>query len=199
MTHKFGKCVETNMRIMSINFAKTLDWKHEYDVKLWRRKQLTPNKNDQPYMPLNETPHENFLCTPMKRTENPAITLLQVKTNLIISAKSRKCILIGRKIFSKNSPKTAWTLVKLAQKTQHQRISRNDKNNPVVRKTAQLVTLTYTSHSEMSGVPNFEIQIQSWNFKTQSKSNHSPKSVRNLKPKVQIKYKKLTKKQLFND
>ena len=29
-----------------INFAKMLVWKHEYDVKLWRHKQLTPNEND---------------------------------------------------------------------------------------------------------------------------------------------------------
>jgi len=28
--------VQTNMRIMSTNFAKTLVWKQEYDVKLWR-------------------------------------------------------------------------------------------------------------------------------------------------------------------
>jgi len=26
------------MLIMSTNFAKTLVWKHEYDVKLWRHK-----------------------------------------------------------------------------------------------------------------------------------------------------------------
>ena len=31
---------------MSTNFAETLVWKHEYDVKMWRHKQLTPNKND---------------------------------------------------------------------------------------------------------------------------------------------------------
>ena len=40
---------------MSTNFAKTLVWKHEYDVILWRHKQRTPNTNDYP-MPLNETP-----------------------------------------------------------------------------------------------------------------------------------------------
>jgi len=43
------------MHIMSTNFAKTLVWKHEYDVKLWRHKQRTPNTNDH-HMPLNETP-----------------------------------------------------------------------------------------------------------------------------------------------
>ena len=34
------------MQIISTNFAKTLVWKHEYDVKMWRHKQLTPNAND---------------------------------------------------------------------------------------------------------------------------------------------------------
>ena len=40
---------------MSTNFAKTLVWKQDYDVILWRHKQRTPNTNDYP-MPLNETP-----------------------------------------------------------------------------------------------------------------------------------------------
>jgi len=31
---------------MSTNFAKRLVWKHEYDVKLWRHKERTPNTND---------------------------------------------------------------------------------------------------------------------------------------------------------
>jgi len=39
-----------------------------------------------------------------------AITLLQVKTNHTTSAKFRKIMLSDRKIFSKNSPKSAWTL-----------------------------------------------------------------------------------------
>jgi len=53
------------MHIMSTNFAKTLVWKQEYDVKLWRHKQLTPNTNDH-HMALNENPrHENFLRTPL--------------------------------------------------------------------------------------------------------------------------------------
>jgi len=34
------------MRIMSTNFAKMLAWKHEYDVKLWRHKDRTPETND---------------------------------------------------------------------------------------------------------------------------------------------------------
>jgi len=38
--------------------------KHEYDVKLWRHKQRTPNTNDtiRHWMP----PHENFLRTPLQ-------------------------------------------------------------------------------------------------------------------------------------
>jgi len=44
-----------NVHIMSTNFAKTLFWKQDYDVKLWRHKQRTPNTNDYP-MPLNEAP-----------------------------------------------------------------------------------------------------------------------------------------------
>jgi len=51
---------------MSTNFAKTLVWKREYEVKLRRHQQRTPNTNDN-HMPLNETlnqtPHENFLHT----------------------------------------------------------------------------------------------------------------------------------------
>jgi len=43
------------MPIMSTNFAKTLVWKHEYDVKLWRHKDRTPHTNDH-HMPLNEHP-----------------------------------------------------------------------------------------------------------------------------------------------
>jgi len=39
--------------------------KHEYDVILWRHVQRTPNTNYH-HMPLNETPHENFLRTPLR-------------------------------------------------------------------------------------------------------------------------------------
>jgi len=53
------------MHIMSTNFAKTLVWKHEYDVKLSRHKQRRPNTNDH-HMLLNENPsHESFLHTPL--------------------------------------------------------------------------------------------------------------------------------------
>ena len=40
------------MHIMSTNFAKTLVWKHENDVKLWRHKQCTPNDH---HLTLNQT------------------------------------------------------------------------------------------------------------------------------------------------
>jgi len=47
------------MHIMLTNFAKTLVWKHEYDVKLWRHKQRTLNANDN-HMLLNEPPMKIF-------------------------------------------------------------------------------------------------------------------------------------------
>jgi len=55
---------------MSTNFAKTLVWKHEYDVKLWRHKQRTPNTNDH-HMPLKENPPWKFsaYATEPKRYE----------------------------------------------------------------------------------------------------------------------------------
>ena len=46
---------------MSTNFAKTLVWKQDYDVILWRHKQRTPNTNAYP-MPLNETPPMKSFC-----------------------------------------------------------------------------------------------------------------------------------------
>jgi len=52
------------LNIVSRNFATTLVWKHEYDEKLLRHKQRTPNTNDH-HMPLNEITHENFLSTPL--------------------------------------------------------------------------------------------------------------------------------------
>jgi len=47
------------MHIMSTNFVKTLIWKHEYDAKLWRHKEFTPQRNDH-HMPLNEPPTRKF-------------------------------------------------------------------------------------------------------------------------------------------
>ena len=47
------------------NLAKTLVWKHEYDVKLWRQKNCTQT-NDH-HIPLSEPPHENFLRTPLSK------------------------------------------------------------------------------------------------------------------------------------
>ena len=63
--HKKGECVYTNMHIVSTNFAEMLVWKH---VKFWRHKQHTANTNDHP-RPLNETPNENFLRTPLPRCD----------------------------------------------------------------------------------------------------------------------------------
>jgi len=53
---------------MSTNYAKMLVWKDEYDVKLWRHKERTANANDH-HMPLIETPHANFLRTPLSETD----------------------------------------------------------------------------------------------------------------------------------
>ena len=49
---------------MSTTVAKTSVWKHELDVRVRRHKQRAPNTNDH-HMPLIETPHENFLRTPL--------------------------------------------------------------------------------------------------------------------------------------
>jgi len=49
------------MHIMSTNFAKTLVWKQEYDVKFWHHEQCAPNTNDH-HMPLNETPPMKIFC-----------------------------------------------------------------------------------------------------------------------------------------
>jgi len=57
---------------MSTNFTKTLVWKQDCDVILWRHKQRTPNTNDYP-MPLNETPpYEKFLRTPLAGSHRSA-------------------------------------------------------------------------------------------------------------------------------
>ena len=47
------------MHVMSTNFAKTLVWKHENYVKLWRHKERTPNTSDH-HMTLNELPPWRF-------------------------------------------------------------------------------------------------------------------------------------------
>jgi len=60
------------MHIMSTNFDKTLVWKHDCDIKLWRHKQRTPSTNDY-HMPLSEAPHENFLRTPLQEIINSNI------------------------------------------------------------------------------------------------------------------------------
>ena len=57
----YGECVQKNIHNVSTNFAKTLVWKPECDIKLWRHKHRTPNINDH-HMPLNETPPMKIFC-----------------------------------------------------------------------------------------------------------------------------------------
>ena len=45
---------------MSTYLAKTMVWKQDYDIKLCRHKQLTPNKNDH-HLLLNEN-HMKIFC-----------------------------------------------------------------------------------------------------------------------------------------
>jgi len=52
---KYGECVYKNTHSTSTNFAETLVWKHEYDVKLWHHNLRAPNTNDY-HMTLNELP-----------------------------------------------------------------------------------------------------------------------------------------------
>jgi len=67
MTHKVrGVRVEEYAYYIKY-FAKTLVWKHEYDVRLWRHKQRTPNTNVH-HMPMTETPNEIFLRTPVTQS-----------------------------------------------------------------------------------------------------------------------------------
>jgi len=56
---KYGECVWKYMHIVSASFAKTLAWKHEYDVKMWCHKQHTPNRNNH-HKPMNEPPPWKF-------------------------------------------------------------------------------------------------------------------------------------------
>jgi len=51
------------MHIVSTNFVKTLVWKYEYDVKLWRHKHI--KHKWPPYGTEWNHPHENFLHTPL--------------------------------------------------------------------------------------------------------------------------------------
>ena len=67
-----------NMHIMSTNVAKTLVWKHENYVKLWRHKQRTPNTNDhhmtlnQPHMKIFYVRHwfDIYIAPPLKILQN---------------------------------------------------------------------------------------------------------------------------------
>jgi len=62
-------------------------------------------------------------------------------------------------------------------------------------KNSYVPSLGYTCIAEMSGLSNFAIQIQCWCFKTQSKSNHSPKIFLKCKVLVQLKSKIFLKMQ----
>jgi len=64
MTHKL-KGVRAKKYAYCVNKFRENFGKHEYDVKLWRHKQSSPNANYH-HMLLNENPpHENFLPTPL--------------------------------------------------------------------------------------------------------------------------------------
>ena len=52
--NQYGECVQNNMHVISINFAKTLVRKREYDVILWRRKERIYSNNDH-HKPLLNT------------------------------------------------------------------------------------------------------------------------------------------------
>jgi len=85
-------------------------------------------------------------CREQKLIKTPAITLLQVKTNITTSAKSTKTILFDKKIFSKNSPKNHMNFDKTSTKNrnpQQQKVSRNatKKTAQLCGKSAQLATL----------------------------------------------------------
>jgi len=41
------------VRIVSVNFTITLAWKGEFNISVWRHKQLKPSNNDR-HMPLIE-------------------------------------------------------------------------------------------------------------------------------------------------
>ena len=86
---KQGECVQKSMHALSTSFAKTLVWKHEYDVELCRHKQHTPNTNDY-YIPLNETPMKIFcachykpVCSTGKSYEGEGVQLFNNKLSVV--------------------------------------------------------------------------------------------------------------------
>jgi len=97
--------------------------------------------------------------------KNSAITLLQVKTNLVTSAELTKTILFNGKIFRKNSPKTAGILIKLAQKN----ATRNSKKNPATQQEKQPNCTGrppnwehWRSHTEKCLLP--QLEANTWRF-----------------------------------
>jgi len=83
------------MHNVSTNFAKTLVWKHEYDVKLWRYKQRTPNTYGH-HIPLSEIPHEIFLRTPLYTRNSSCIALLWLHHNHKMSINYHKIGWVSR-------------------------------------------------------------------------------------------------------
>ena len=65
---------------MSTNFAKTLVWKHEYDVNLWHHKQRTPNTNDH-HVPLNELLPMKIFCLRHRLLGTARWTVCILRTN----------------------------------------------------------------------------------------------------------------------
>ena len=99
---------------MSTNFAKTLVWKQDYDVILWRHKQRTPNTNNYP-MPLNETPPMKSFC--VRHCRQPLV-FKQVKTflaplNLTAPPKCLVCIRHCNKCSLFDSSSCLWLRCKL--------------------------------------------------------------------------------------
>ena len=79
---------------MSKKLAKTLVWKYDYDVKLWRHKQRTPNINDH-HMPLNEIPPWKFSAY---ATADSCHGSLMLRNQLIWSKRNPRSVLPGFKV-----------------------------------------------------------------------------------------------------
>jgi len=86
--------------------------------------------------------------------KTPAITLLQVNTNLTISAELTKTILFDEISFKKTAQTTACILIKVAQKNAIRNSKkipqRNEKTAQLCGKTAQLAILKGSSFSTVN-------------------------------------------------
>jgi len=81
---------------------------------------------------------------------------------------------------------------RISNALKQQRFSHQVKASAKIFKQTSLANIINYPIPEMSGLSYFAVQIQSWIFKTQSKSNHSPKKFKKFKLLVQRKCKKLT-------